>query len=378
MRIKPGDCRGGATTRRQSPDELGRPTWAPGCRSVAVGALFPYSDRYREGLNQLLLYSFESGSWSQSVLFPQHSAGNRESGGPVWSPNGTHMAFVTEGRLWTVAVDGEGGAIGPPDVIADDQPESPSWEGDSRHIVYQTPKGLRRVLADGSPPRSDRARSDLAGRAAAGARRRARRTRLRRRPRSAARRIGHRRSSAASSAASKATATSCMPATVVDASDETVMPGLIEMHAHLDDGYGGSFGRIWLAYGITERAHPVDQSVRRRSSSARRSTPAAGPARACSSRAIRSTARASTTPAASRSTSDEQLEQELDRASALGVDFFKTYVRLPDRHAEAHRRLRARARQAGDVARDLSGDRVRHRRRRAPARHEPARLFAES
>lgn len=30
-------------------------------------------------------------------------------------------------------------------------------------------------------------------------------------------------------------------------------------------------------------------------------------------------------------TSDAQLDQELERASALGVDFFKTYVRLPDR-----------------------------------------------
>jgi imidazolonepropionase-like amidohydrolase len=30
-------------------------------------------------------------------------------------------------------------------------------------------------------------------------------------------------------------------------------------------------------------------------------------------------------------TSDAQLDQELDRASKLGVDFFKTYVRLPDR-----------------------------------------------
>jgi Tol biopolymer transport system component len=111
VRIKPGDCRGGARPG-VSAGELGRPTWAPGCRSVAVGALFPYSDRFREGLNQMLLYSFESGAWSQSVLFPQHSAGNRESGGPVWSPSGTHMAFVTEGKLWTVAVDGQGGAIG--------------------------------------------------------------------------------------------------------------------------------------------------------------------------------------------------------------------------------------------------------------------------
>ena len=30
-------------------------------------------------------------------------------------------------------------------------------------------------------------------------------------------------------------------------------------------------------------------------------------------------------------TSDEQLERELERANTLGVDFFKTYVRLPDR-----------------------------------------------
>src|SRR3954468_12091669 len=37
----------------------------------------------------------------------------------------------------------------------------------------------------------------------------------------------------------------------VDASNEYVIPGLVEMHAHLDDGYGGNFGKVWLAYGIT-------------------------------------------------------------------------------------------------------------------------------
>ncbi|RDJ93957.1 alpha/beta fold hydrolase, partial [Lacticaseibacillus rhamnosus] len=43
---------------------------------------------------------------------------------------------------------------------------------------------------------------------------------------------------------------------VVDAANEYVMPGLIEMHAHLDDGYGGNFGRVWLAYGITSLRIP--------------------------------------------------------------------------------------------------------------------------
>ena len=43
-----------------------------------MGALFHYADRYREGLNQLLLYSFELHSWSESVIFPGHNAGNRQ------------------------------------------------------------------------------------------------------------------------------------------------------------------------------------------------------------------------------------------------------------------------------------------------------------
>ena len=43
---------------------------------------------------------------------------------------------------------------------------------------------------------------------------------------------------------------------------ETVMPGLIEMHAHLDAGYGGNFGRIWLAYGITSVRIPAIEPLR--------------------------------------------------------------------------------------------------------------------
>src|SRR5438067_11646317 len=71
---------------------------------------------------------------------------------PILSPDGNEMAFVTEDRLWTVPMDGAGGATGPPRDITADHPESPRWEGDSQHLVYQTPLGLRRVPADGGPP----------------------------------------------------------------------------------------------------------------------------------------------------------------------------------------------------------------------------------
>ena len=44
---------------------------------------------------------------------------------------------------------------------------------------------------------------------------------------------------------------------VIDAGSDVVMPGLIEMHAHLGKDYGEALGRIWLAYGITSVRNPA-------------------------------------------------------------------------------------------------------------------------
>src|SRR5262249_7767848 len=88
MTVRPGgECRA-SVAAPPTDDAVGRPTWGPSCRAIGLSALFPYSDRYREGLNQLLVWSTDSHSWSQSLLFPQHNAGNRQDTGPVWSPDG--------------------------------------------------------------------------------------------------------------------------------------------------------------------------------------------------------------------------------------------------------------------------------------------------
>ena len=328
IQVKPGNCLGGGQTGGPV-RELGRPTWSPSCKSVAVGALFPYSDRFREGLNQLLTYSFEFQSWSESLLWPQHSVGNRQDTGPVWSPDGTLMAFVTEGKLWTVAVDDRAAVTTPPAPVADDQPESPSWEGDSRHIVYQTPAGMRRILAEGGPPEA--IALDLSWTSAPT-------------PARIVVHAGHVLEGTMDGlrgesdiVIERGVITSIEGhrdelhvGAVVDASAEVVIPGLIEMHAHLDDGYGQNFGRIWLAYGITSLRIPsinpyagIEQ--REAFDAGRRPGPrvfiAGDPfdgARIYY-------------PGGVAVTSDAQLDQELDRASKLDVDFFKTYVRLPDR-----------------------------------------------
>jgi dihydroorotase-like cyclic amidohydrolase len=49
---------------------------------------------------------------------------------------------------------------------------------------------------------------------------------------------------------------------VVDASNLTVMPGLIEFHSHLQPDFGESAGRAWLAFGVTTVRSPGNTPYR--------------------------------------------------------------------------------------------------------------------
>src|SRR5439155_628349 len=83
--------------------DSGRPTWGPDGRVFATGQLFHYSDRYREGTNQIVLHSIDSERPLAAItLAVNHSAGNRQNNGPVWSPDGARMAYGSEGSLMVV------------------------------------------------------------------------------------------------------------------------------------------------------------------------------------------------------------------------------------------------------------------------------------
>src|SRR5262249_10631460 len=118
---------------------------------------------------------------------------------------------------------------------------------------------------------------------------------------------------------------------VIDARDDIVMPGLIDVDARLDQDYGGAFGRAFLAYGITSvripAINPYAALEQRESFGAgRRPGPrvfvAGDPFDG-----MRVYERGGVSIA-----SDDQLTRELDRARTLDVDFFSTNVRLPDRY----------------------------------------------
>jgi Tol biopolymer transport system component len=308
----------------------GIPTWSPDGKRVAVAALKPYSSRFREGTNQVLsMLADGSGGDQWYAPVPNLTIDSRVGDGPVWSPDGTRMAVVTEGMLEVVPVNAMGAPQGPPRRVTNEMAFSPSWTGDSKKILYQSMDKLRLVdlesgttkdvpvdlsytpgiptekyivhagsLVDGIA-KTARANVDILVE-------------------------GNRiKSVTAHSAAAHA------GMKVVDASKYTVMPGLIESHSHLQADLGSLDHRAWLSWGITTVRSPGGTPYE--ATSDREMADAAvrpGP-RVFSTGYLMEWNRLYYWMAVGIS-SPAHLELELERAKILQHDMIKSYVRMPD------------------------------------------------
>jgi len=306
--------------------EPGRPTWSADGSTIALSALKPFSERYREGLSQLLLINRHSGESSYVQPIDYQSLQTRGDDGPVWSPDGTMMAFVIGSVLWVMPVDPAGKPSGPPRQLNGEVTDAPTWSGDSRKLLYLSNARLRLLdvhtgsvrtvpvpmtWANAKSPRrtvihagrlwdgtgaSVRRNVDIiveAGRIAAV------------QPHSAV--DGH----------------------FVDAASLFVMPGLIDMHNHREMqgyAYGDRQGRLWLSLGFTTTRSPGSPAYHMvEEREAVQSGARIGPRYFATGEAIDGSRIYYNFMRPTYSVA--QLELELQRAAALDYDLLKSYVR---------------------------------------------------
>jgi len=309
--------------------EPGKPTWSADGRTIALAAIVPYSARYREGLSKILLVDVATGAGRYVDPMPHRSLQTRGDDGPVWSPDGSKMAFVVASVLWVVDVNADGTFAGRPRQVTREVTDAPVWSGDSGELLYLHNGELRTVSAAGGRPRPvpmglswtnsrPRGRTVIrAGRLWDGVSRRL------------ATDVdviveGHRITAVEPHRDGR-------DGHVVDARDAVVIPGLIDMHHHREMqgyAYGARQGRLWLSMGVTTTRSPGSPAyhmVEERESI--QSGARIGPRYFATGEAVDG-------PRIyynfMRPTFDTaQLALELERAGALDYDLMKAYVRLP-------------------------------------------------
>lgn len=308
--------------------EPGRPTWSPDGTVLALAAIKPYSARYREGLSEILLVNVASGAATYVQPLPQRSLQTRGDDGPVWSPDGSTLAFVVASVLYVVDVHPDGTFAGTPRQITNEVTDAPSWHGDSRHLLYLSNGRLRLISLDGGAPRAIPVGLSWTNTSTRG------RTVIR------AGQIwdgvsqhlqsnvdivvdGHRIAAVVPSGGG-------WDGDVVDARGSVVIPGLVDMHNHREMqgySYGDRQGRLWLSLGITTTRSPGSPAyhmVEERESV--QSGARIGPRYFATGEAVDG----------SRifynfmrpTFDDDQVALELQRAKALDYDLMKAYVRL--------------------------------------------------
>lgn len=325
------DVASGATRKLIGPlFTPGRPCWSPDGSTIALSAIQPYSARYREGISVVLTVDVASGAARYEAVMPDRSLGPRGDDGPVWTRSGK-MVFAMASTLWTLPVDAKGVRLGAPTRLNHEVTDAVSVNASGEKILYLSNGTLRTIGIDGGQATS--VPMKLTWRLA--------------KPEGTtvvrAGKLWDGRKSILDTDMDIVIEGNRIQAVEphrersgvrwIDASAHTVMPGLMEMHGHIQGKHfstalGDREGRIFLSFGITttrglaELAYHSAEHKEAVDSGARLAPRhfATGEAFDGSKiyydvmRAIHD---------------EEQLELELQRAKALDYDLIKCYVRMP-------------------------------------------------
>jgi len=311
-------------------NEAGRASWSPDGTALVVSSLKVYSTRFREGTNQVLRIALDGRPDRWFDPMPHKSVGMREDYGPVWSPDGTQMAAIIDGLLtvWPVARDGA--PQGSPRPLSTELAGSPTWTGDSRRILYQS--GNRLKLVDVA----SRAVQEIDPRLTWTPAAKPTGTRI-----IHAGRFWNGRTDTLQThvhitiegnrikSVGPAPPDDLHRNTDILEPNATIIPGLIEIHTHLNKDYGEALGRIFLSWGITTVRNPATNTFETMEyREAFESGARIGPRLFTTGEPFDGTR--VYYPGGTSLDDTGQLPLALQRARDAGFDFIKTYVRLPD------------------------------------------------
>jgi len=309
---------------------VGAPSWSPDNKTIALSTLRPYSSRYREGVNTVLFIDTETGARQILGGLAHFSVGTRAYNGPEWSPDGRFLATISSSRLWLIPITEDHKLAGDPIPLTDNLADAPSWSADGKELLFIGTDRLVRMNVESrlvvpwslelevSLPLIVSRKLIRAGHLFDGKQR----TWLRNQDILIERnRIVDIRPASAENEEGVDI--------LIDASDQYVMPGLIEGHAHQGSWDGEKLGRTFLAWGVTASRDPASDPYDARN---RREAQMLG--KVWSPRIFFTGSPFDGNRiyygGANALQDSLQIDLELQRAKRLDYDLIKTYVRLSD------------------------------------------------
>lgn len=309
---------------------LGVPSWSPDGKTIALSTLRPYSTRFREGVNTVLFIDTQTGERKLLGGLPHFSVGTRAYNGPEWSPDGLFLAAISSSRLWLIPITEDRQKAGEPILLTNELADAPSWSADGKELLFIGTDRLQKINLESRSIVDWPLNLEIP---------------LKRSSEKKLIRVGHLFNGKQKTWLQNQDIIiegnrilDVLPAspenerdidTLIDASQQYVMPGLIEGHAHQGSWEGEKLGRTLLAWGITASRDPASDPY---DALNRREVQLSG--KAWSPRIFFTGSPFDGSRiyygGANALQDSLQIELELQRAKRLDYDLIKTYVRLAD------------------------------------------------